>query len=397
MALPKVEINVLNNQLGTVAGTDDGVSGLIMSGVAVPGNISLLEAKQIFSTDDAEALGLDAAYDTANSTEVWKHIRDFYREAGQGTELWIMLVVNTTTMEDMADLTGSVAPALLDAASGRIRLLGLTRVPDGAYTPSYTDEIDDDIIAAIANLQLLAEDYAENYQPLRCIIEGRDYQGTTADLLDLRARTDNRVMGVLGSDDDGGGAAVGYALGRAAGNPVQRKIARVKDGPLSGVSAAYLSDGTAIEDLSLSAQGNINDKGWVFLRYYQGKSGYFFNNDHMACAITDDYAYLGRGRVIDKAITITYQTYVDELLDDLEVDPDTGYLAPSVIKEYQGNIENAINTNMTGEDEISGVRAVIDPQQNILSTNELRVTLYITPKGYSEDIVVSLGFENAAN
>jgi hypothetical protein len=57
MGLPKVGITILNGQLGQVASTDDGVAGLLMTGVAGTG-IALSEVKQIFSVADAEALGI---------------------------------------------------------------------------------------------------------------------------------------------------------------------------------------------------------------------------------------------------------------------------------------------------------------------------------------------------
>lgn len=395
MSLPGVTINLLNNQLGTVTPTADGVSGLIMSGVAT-GNISLLEAKQIFSLAEAVALGLDEDYDTTNSMQVYRQIREFYEEAGNGTELWIMLVSDTTTMEDMADAEGAIAPALLNAAAGKIRLLGVSRTPDGGYTPTYDNELDDDVIDAVAKAQALAEAFAALFKPVRVLIEGRDFQGTLADLPDLRQRTDNRVGVVIGTSQADTTASVGMALGRAAGNPVQRKISRVKDGAVTA-QAAYLSDGNPIEDLSAGQQDSLHDKGYIFLRGYANKTGYFFSSDPVCAPLTDDYSSLARGRVIDKAIVIAYTTFVDELEDDLPVDQNTGYLPPSVVKSYQGKIENAVNALMTAEDEISGVRCVIDPKQNLLQNSTLNILLKVTPKGYSSAIDVELGFDNPLN
>ena len=47
---------------------------------------------------------------------------------------------------------------------------------------------------------------------------------------------------------------------------------------------------------------------------------------------------------------------------------------------------------MTVEGEISGVRASIDPTQDILGTDELKATLDILPVGYSKYISIDLGF-----
>lgn len=397
MALPGVNIEILNNQLGSTPGTDDGVAGLIMSGVEVAGKIALSEPKQIFSTDDAKELGLDAAYDTDNSVEVWKHISEFYAQAGEGSELWIMLVVNTTTMEDICDQTNDLAKKLLDAANGRIRLLGVTRIPDGTYTPTFNDGLDDDVTAAVLTAQALATAYAALYKPVRILLEGRAYQGVVANLADLRAGSENRVGVVLGGTKESAtSAAVGLTLGRLAKNPVQRNIGRVKDGNL-GIVAAYLSDGNPIEDLSEAEWGQVHDKGYIFMRPYQGKNGYYFNDDPSCSPITDDYSSLARGRVIDKALLLTYATYIEEILDDIEVDPDTGRMNAAVIKNYQSLIENTLNTQMTNEGEVSGVTVNIDPTQNVLSTDKVVIDLRIIPLAYGKTIEVSLGFSNPAN
>ncbi|WP_420582086.1 DUF2586 family protein [Reichenbachiella sp.] len=396
MGRPGVNIEIENGALGLVAGTDDGVAGLILSGVAVGGQIGLSDPKQIFSTDEAKALGLDAAYDTANSTNVWKNIKDFYAQAGEGAALWVMLYDPTTLMASVADKANDLATKLLDAADGKIRLVALGRVPDGGYVPTYDDEVDDDVTAAILKLHETAEEYASQFKPFRAIIDGRDYQGTIGDLIDLTGNTNNRVQVAISTDVAGSkNAAIGLLLGRYAANPVQRNPGRVKDGDV-GVTASYLTDGTTtIESMSSGEQDQLHDKGFVFLRRWQGRNGYYFNDDPMACPASDDYSSFARGRVIDKALTITYDTYVNEILDDLDVDDD-GFMAPVVAKDYQAKIQNALDLNMTANGEVSAITATVDPKQNVLSTNKVKVSLKIRPKFYSKTIEVTLGFENPA-
>lgn len=393
MALPKVSITLLNNQLGQTAQTEDGIAGLIMTGIAT-GSIALGESKQLFSLADAEALGLDASYDTINTTNVHKTIADFYRLAGDGAELWIQIVANTTLMATICDEASDILKKLLNDASGRIRIAAVTRVPDGAYTPEYADQLDPDVIAAAAKAQALAESFSGQFKPLRIILDGRDFQGNTGTLLNLKLSTYNRVAIMLGTDVSGSdNAAVGLALGRLANIPVQRNIGRVKDGDL-GIAAAYLTGQTTLIDALTSAQQDqVHDKGYIFMRKYPAKNGYFFNDDPTATASTDDYNSIARGRVIDKAITIANSVYTDELLDDLDVD-DNGFIDAGVVKDYQGKIKAAIDAQMTINNEISGARVVIDPKQNVLANNKVSVDLFIRPKFYSKEIAVTLGFEN---
>jgi hypothetical protein len=396
MGLPKVSIILENGTLGLVAGSSDGVAGLVLSGVAVASKIALLEPKQIFSTDEAKALGLDEAYDTTNTTNVYKNIKDFYTQAGEGAALWIMIFAKTSLMASMADKTNNLVKLLLDAADGKINILALGRVPSGGYAPTYVDGIDPDVVNGITKLHALAEEYAADFKPFRAIIDARDYRGDIGDLIDLTESTHNRVQACIGTDVLGSkNAAIGLLLGRYAKNPVQRNPGRVKDGDL-GVSASYLTDGaTKIEEISTGEQDQLHDKGFVFLRRWQGKNGYFFTDDPTATAPTDDYSSFARGRVIDKAIRITYITYVNEILDDLDVD-ENGYIQAAIAKDYQSKIQNALDLAMTANEEVSAIRATVDPKQNVLSTNKMEISLKIRPKFYTKEIEITLGFENPA-
>lgn len=391
---PKVDIQLQNGQLGQTAGTADGVAGLIGTGVEVVGKIGINEPKQIFGVKDAEALGLSALV----NPEMYAQIVDFYAQAGEGSELWILLQAETTLMAATMDIANDMAKKLLDAAGGKIRILAITRRADVAYEPVYADGIDPDVINSIAKAQELAVAYATAYKPLRVIIGGRDYQGVIADLADLTERDDNRVAVLLGGKgEDSLEACVGLALGRLAAIPVQRKLARVKDGDL-GITEAFLSDGeTTIDSLSEAELEAIHDKGYIVMRKYYGRNGYFFTDDPTATAATDDYNTISRGRVIDKAISLAYTTFVNELQDDVELDPDTGRLEAGVIKSYQASVKRSIEQNMLANGEISSVTVVVDPLQDVLATNKVEVTVNILPKGYSSTIVVKLGFTNPAN
>lgn len=395
MGLPKISVREENGALGRTAGTADGIAALLYSGVATA-RLALGEPKQLFGTADARALGLDADYDATHATRVWKNIKDFYAEAGEGAALWVMLYHPTTTMTTVADQDSDLARKCLDAGGGLIRLLAIGRTPDAAYAGTANDGLDDDVTAAVNQAQALAEAYAGQFMPVRVLLDGRDYRGDAAGLVDLKGFTANRVQVLLSTDEAGSkNAAVGRLLGRYARLPVQRNPGRIKDGD-TGTEAAFFTDGTTpIERVSPGEQNQLHNKGFVFLRRWQSKNGYFFTDDPTATAASDDYSSFARGRVIDKARVIIHATYVEELLDDLEVD-EAGRMAPAVAKSYQANIDNALNRALVDTGEASAVRSIIDPAQNVLATDRLVVSLKIRPKFYSKTIDVTLGFENPA-
>lgn len=389
MGLPGVEINVLEGTLGGSASIDDGIAGLIVSAPA-PSGLALSTPKVIFSLDEAIALGIDEDFDSDNNVDAYHQIEGFYTDASKGTELWIMVIPQTTTMESACNLNADIAKQLLEAAGGRIKIWGITRVPDAGYAPTFNEGIDDDVAAAVLNADALCESFQGAFNPCRAIIGARGFQGDVGALKDFRLNSNPFVGVVLGSESENGYPAVGRILGRMASLPVQRKISRVKDGDV-GLANAYLSDGNPIGDYEF-AQDAIHDKGYIFYRTIANLSGYYFSSDPACVPTTSDFSALARGRVIDKALRIAYATFIEEIEDDIEID-DNGNLSPVVAKYYQEKIVNAIDLAMQGE--ISDVDCYIDPAQDVLATNKVVVDrLAIRPLGYSSYIEVSLGFDN---
>lgn len=391
MALPKISIQLTKGALGLVAPGEDGVVGLVLNGVAASG-LALGVSKQGFGLDEFEAVGIDAAYDTTNSLKVWRQIKEFYDEAGDGAELWVMLVSQATNIQTILDKTTSNAKKLLDDSAGRIKMLGVCRNPAGGYTPSTAaNQIDLDVINALVTGQALADDMQATFRPVSIVIEGYAYTGTTAGLADLKAQTKKNISILIGNSESGARAAIGLLLGRLASLPVQRNPGRVKDGSIV-MTAGFLGS-AAFETVEGSATA-IHDKGFITLRKYTGKAGYYFSDDPTAVAATDDYSSLARVRVINKAIRIAYATYVEEILDEVEIDPTTGFISAVKAKYYQSLIERAVNAGMAGE--ISGFSAYVSPTQNVLSTNKICIEARIVPFGYAKEIEVQLGFSNPA-
>lgn len=387
MALPKIEIKIGNGGLGIVEPTADGLAGMIVQGAATA-DLPLLVPKLLTSLADAVDLGLDADYDTDNSVDVYLSIKEFYDGAGTGAELWIMLVSQAVDMQTIFDVSETdYAVKLLNAAGGGIRMLTMVRNPAAGYSPTITGGMDADVGAAITRAQGLALAYVAQYKPLRVIIPAYGYNGIASDAADLRQRTDNRVAVLLGGST-AGFVSIGVLLGRLASVPVQRNPGRVKNGSLP-IIEAYIGAET-VEAAAGDVQV-LHNRGYITLRQHVGKAGYYFSDDPTATAATDDYSRLANGRVIDKAIFIAYQTFVNELLDEIRVDPNTGKLPSALAKYYQVRIESAINGAMTANNEISGVGATVDTNQNVLSTGEVAVSLRVVPVGYGKTFVIDLG------
>lgn len=399
MSLPNANITYGNGGLGLPPETNDGIAGIIVTGVAITGDNAWAVgvAKSFTGLSAVEAAGITAAYDTANETNAYKQISDFYAEAGQGKKLWVLIAPASETLTDICDQasTNKYAKNLLDAANKTIRILGICRKPASAYSPVFTSSntINDEIIAALPKLEALATAYHNIHAPFRAIMEGIYFKGG-APVPALNSMTYPHCGLVIGDYVQDKSACVGAALGRMAKNPVQRKISRVKDGSLQFTKGyiSKLTDTTwSYTELKDSDIDGIHSAGAITLREFANKTGIFFTGAPSCVAKTNDYSLLNRGLVIDKAHIIAYQTYVEEIEDDIEI-LEGGLMEPSVIKGYEITIESNISLSMQSKGEISNVDAEIDPTQNVGSTDEVNIKLRLRPKGYATDINVDLGF-----
>ncbi len=382
MGLPQVSIKYQNGGLGRVAVPDDRVVALVINGIQD-------NPLQLFSA--SEAFGHASTADATYGPEYLRQIQDFYRVAGEGAELWVQPVSSSISTVDLFN-NGLIAN-LLDAAEGRINVVGLSRydAPGGAAR-TIAGGFDADIFNALDEAHAVGVAYATLNKPVRFIMDGKNYSGTPADLDNLKARSFHRVAVCLGANKAGAkNAAIGLLLGRIASIPVNRNIGRVKDG--AATSDGHVTNGQSVKVLGSKATA-LHDKGYIFLRAHALKAGYFWNDDHMATTDTDDYYSLANGRVIDKAARIAYATFLEELLDEVQVDAATGRIAVTTVKGYQAKIERAIGLAMAADGEISGVQAFIDPTQDILATSKLVVDLRVTPTGTTRVIEVKLGLSN---
>lgn len=390
--LPRVKIQFLNGQLGTVGESADGLLALICGAVAVAGKLVLNTVYTITSPDDLADLGVTAE----NNAKLYKHVIEFYDEAESGTKLILYPVAHATTATNICDYTKTAAGYARDLIvrqNGALRGIGIAGVNTGSSGAS-TNGLDPDVFTALPKAQQLAEwATTELYAPLFFVLEGRRYDATK-ELKNLSIENNNRVCVAIGDTASASNdAAIGTLLGRIASIPVQRNIGRVKDGSLSPTEMFI---GDKLVDECGSVVSSIHEKGYIVPRKHVGRTGYFYSDDPMACVLTDDYAHIANRRVADKAYRIAYDTMLNELLDEIDLN-ENGTMQHAVIKSWQQTLENAINRQMTANGELSatdgeGCQVYINEKQNVVSTSKIVLTLKVRPHGYARNIDVNLGF-----
>lgn len=387
--LPRIKIQFLNGQLGTVGESPDGLFALVCGASAVTKNMELDKAYTLHSFEELAKLGVTLE----NNPRLHKHVKEFYTEAEEGVKLVIFPVDKTKTFTELLDKDSGVIKELVTAQNGALR--GIFVAGDGREATLTTNGLDDDLFTALSKAQQLAEWATTSlYAPLFIVIEARGYKGGA--VKDLHGEAYNRVGVLIGDTVKASeGAAVGVMAGRLASIPVQRNIGRVKDGALKPI-AMYIGDKPVEENAS--AVSDLYDAGYITPRKYVGKAGYFFTDDRLACVPTDDYAHITARRTIDKAYRIAYAALLDLMLDELPVNED-GTLQHGIIMAWQQMMENAVNRAMTAAGELSadadgaGCKAYIDPKQNVLATSKVELTLKVRPFGYARYVDVKLGFQ----
>lgn len=398
--LPRVKIAFANGALGQVEAMADGCLGFLALGACeVDGddNFKLGKAYTVKKLAALEALGVTAD----NNPNLYRNVKDFYAEAGDGAELWIMGFADTATFASVLDKDNAAgAKSLLQASNGKLRGLLAFKTPAEGYAMTTEDGLDADVVAALVKAQGLGEWATDTLRaPIFTLVEGYGFSGDTMQLVALTTMEYNRVGVVIGDTAPNSlNACMGIVGGRIACTPVQRKISRVKDGALTPL-AIYIGD----QLVELADVEAIHEKGYITFTTFVGRTGYFIADDNLATRVEDDYRSLTNRRVIDKAYRVAYNTLLDSLNDEVPIASD-GNLSPAWCTSVESAVEQAIISNMTangnlgndpGDPNDTGVECIIDYAQQILSTSQLAVGLRVKPNGYAKYIDVELGFKAA--
>lgn len=398
--LPRVKITFANGALGQVETMADGCLGFLALGakeVVGDSNFKLGKAYTLKKLSALETLGVTAE----NNPNLYRNVKDFYAEAGDGVELWLMGFAESSTFASILDKDNAAgAKSLLQASNGKIRGLMAFKTPAEGYVLTVKDGLDTDVTAAMITAQGLGEWATDTLRaPIFTLIEGYGFTDDASELKSLTTMEYNRVGIVIGDTMPNSlNACMGIVAGRAAISPVQRKISRVKDGALTPlvIYIGYLP-------AELADVETIHEKGYITFTTFVGRTGYFVADDNLATRIEDDYRSLTNRRVIDKAYRIAYNTLLSTLNDEVPIATD-GNLSPAWCAALKSDVEQAIISNMTangnlgndpGDPNDTGVTCNIDYKQQILATSSLAVGLRVKPNGYAKYIDVELGFKTA--
>lgn len=223
-------------------------------------------------------------------------------------------------------------------------------------------------------------------------------------LSNLGLRSDYYVSCIIGQDGANFGAqlclntglsvpCIGACLGTVSLAPVENCIANVGLYNLSAgseLSVPAFANKVLVSSLPNSELVAIDSFRYIFLINKSGVSGTYFNDSYTACSPSNNFCYIERGRVIEKAQRIIYTSYLPLENSDLFLNAD-GTLTSTTIRVFTDALSPSLN-QMVANSEISAYSILIDPRQNVQATSTINVTVQIVGVGIARNIVVNLGY-----
>lgn len=181
---------------------------------------------------------------------------------------------------------------------------------------------------------------------------------------------------------------------RAAGCDLSENLGRVASGSLrvlkilndEGVSQAFIES------------HKINT-----LRTYDGEPGIFSTNGYLKSAAGSDFLYWDWGRVIDRICRVIYSEQQKWLLKKVRVLTDgTGRIDPRDAVRIEMAVRSALKDeildaiNIEGfKGHVSGLEYLVDLNNNVLSTRQLKSTCRAVPLPPIESFATDIGFTSA--
>lgn len=401
---------------------DTATSALIAGGVAVTGKLELGKVYTIYRPDDAIALGINEAYDTDNKVVLYHHIDEFYRMAGEGTTLHLMVLAQSVLP---ATILANQAHTLVTAAKGEIRQLAIAFNPAEGYTETLTDGFNNDVRAAISPAQEFYAWCYESDRPLNILLEGRSFTDTPSGAINLRSLTvgagipleADKVSIIIGQDYDYAEsrtwalgkkyAAVGTALGTLAGIAVNRNIGEVEtlnlsDALLSKFLTAGLSSHKTVEEVE-SSLATLDTKGYIFPVMYTGISGYRWNGDHVCAPIIVDSQgrmnehYISYGRTMDDATRRLKAKLLPKVKSVQPVNASDGKLPLGVVKSFN-SLGNTAFEEMLSKKLISNGATYTNPESDLLTGERaLEIDFDLQPTGTINKIKGTINLKKSLN
>lgn len=148
------------------------------------------------------------------------------------------------------------------------------------------------------------------------------------------------------------------------------------------------------ESISPVQLDELDNLGYIFPMKYSGKENGIHISKDQTCS-HGDFRTIARNRTINKSRRQVRTALLPYVNSPLMVNPATGFLAASKITAFKTLIGDIL-AKMQAVQEISGYAVTIDPNQNVLVDDTLRIGYVIVPVGVATKIYVEEGLSLTA-
>lgn len=405
MSFKGVLINKLNGGLGRRNASDDNVFILAACMPLTGTTLVAYEAAKLLQASDAEALGVNAAFDANEGVLVYNEIKDFFTYCPDG----ILYLI------PCAEALAPSALVALDTFKTAVRSVPTAKVIGIMNTVTTVPTID----AEVEPVQAFVDAFAAEFRYIdNVLLEGKGEAAAItpiANYPDLRAKNAPNVSVSIAQDPAVASmdaayakyASIGSVLGMLAVRQVNENLGSVdilnkpddfkgrEDYPLtiegtSNWEASQLSDGNPFETLSNADQKSLTDSGYIYAGSFNGYGGVFFNNAPTCLEKADDFAYIENNRVWNKAVRLIRATLIPKVRGIVKKNPTTGFIKSSTVSDWNSRLNKALETMIT-DNEISGFDFYIDPKQVLAEDSPLKVKGQIVVDGIVFEFEVDLG------
>jgi hypothetical protein len=380
---------------------------------------------ELNSLDEAVKLGITPYVDGIEAEDErtdllagipYYHISQFFSMAGGSGRLFIMFADCSRDWNAIIDMQ--------KASGGIISQFGVWTEQN--IWKNMDPSGDKYSIAIVGDLQSVAEQMANDYHsPSYILLTGNSSKVTTSTGEDTKvvfskiadAVINARYVSVLLSQSMDSEVAsmqatlksttpvgvVGLALGALTQANVGESIGWVQHFDLvnyvpaiemgfgdATVEGGKIKNATSYSALTKFQLDELDSKGYMFMRTYEGREGHVYFTRDQSCS-SGDYCTIARNRTINKSRRLVREALLPYVNSPVKVDPANGNLSAAQITIYNNLISGVLKGMETAE-EISAVGTITIPaSQNILKNKKLIFKYSLIPLGCAESIEVTEG------
>lgn len=365
---------------------EDHISGLLLYMNSLPEGFTASDRiKAVSSIETAESVGITADAEKWDIRMLHYHLSEVFR-INPGISLYVGIFAPAEGANTYAEVK-----KMQNFADGRLRQIGVWE----GYTPLAADNL--------TALQGVGRTLEMQDMPLGILYAPKVV--AVASLPSNLAGDKERVSVVIGQAGSSTGAALyadaentekasvsglGVMLGIVSLAAVQESVAWIEKFP-TGVDVPAFGDGTLLKTLDRTVIETLDKSRYLFFVTYSGLSGSYINDSHTMDAPTSDYAYIENVRTMDKVVRGIRTYLLPKLGGNVYIEKSTGKLTTASVEYLQLVAQKALE-DMEKAGELSGYKAEIDPDQNVLATSEIELVIRPVGVGVIRRMKVKIGF-----